>query len=240
MIWTPARLSGCVLGLDAGVGVTLTSGLVSAWQDLSGLWNSPVQATSGRRPSPGGSINGRPGITFAAGTGLDGPAALMVSASARTTIAAVQGGGVDDGLSGGAIIAMRNTGPGGVYWESYFLNSGSSMYGYSNGVGAGAFVNAAVIIAQTPHVVSHMTDGSLSAPPAFWIDGAGFSLSAPNVTADSNSGTFTVGNRSAYDDGFVGSIGGLWVWNRALSDNERKLVEQYLSNRFLIPIQAIT
>jgi hypothetical protein len=53
-----------ICDLDGDV-VTLTSGKVSAWQDQSGRSNTPVQATAGSRPSPGGSLNGHAGVVFA-------------------------------------------------------------------------------------------------------------------------------------------------------------------------------
>jgi hypothetical protein len=58
-IWTPRRFANCVQWLDADQGVTLTSGKVSQWSDLSGSGNHATQGTAGVRPllrhSPKGS-----------------------------------------------------------------------------------------------------------------------------------------------------------------------------------------
>ena len=65
-IWTPRRFANCVQWLDAGRGVTLTSGKVSQWDDLSGSGNHCTQGTAGIRPllrhGPRGSSVSLPGV----------------------------------------------------------------------------------------------------------------------------------------------------------------------------------
>jgi hypothetical protein len=64
--WTPARLPGLVLWLDASLGVTAGSdGAVSRWLDRSGLGNHALQPASQLSPrlAPAGT-NGRPLVAF--------------------------------------------------------------------------------------------------------------------------------------------------------------------------------
>lgn len=64
--WTPARLPGLVLWLDAGRITGLVDGdPVATWSDLSGLGNHATQATASKRPTYKVNIvNGRPVVRF--------------------------------------------------------------------------------------------------------------------------------------------------------------------------------
>ena len=66
--WDPRRLGSSLLGWwRADMGITLVSGVVSAWADQSGNGNHLVQATANRRPAYStahADWNGRPALTW--------------------------------------------------------------------------------------------------------------------------------------------------------------------------------
>jgi hypothetical protein len=64
-VWTPKALSGLVLWLDAAQLVTVTSGRVSAWGDLSGQNNNAGQGVISSRPTvETNAFGSHPGIAF--------------------------------------------------------------------------------------------------------------------------------------------------------------------------------
>jgi hypothetical protein len=66
--WTPRALGSSLLGWwRADMGITLVSGVVSAWADQSGNGNHLVQSTANRRPAYStahADWNGRPALTW--------------------------------------------------------------------------------------------------------------------------------------------------------------------------------
>jgi hypothetical protein len=222
IIHAPTELPGCVLWLDAAQGVTLVSGAVSQWADLSGANNHVTQATAGARPVVGVGQNGLPCVNF---DGTDDILNVTVSIPQPQTVFIVGkfgGSGTGTMLCGGGN-QMR-------FWR---VDAGAMNV-------AGASANTLALPASTPdvwHVHSFQLNGVAS---SYVQDNA--------VRVRGNAGVATatgvgVGGLTGFGapQYALCSVGEVIVFNRALTDGERASVERYLAKKWaLAPVRAIT
>lgn len=137
-------LGGCVLWLSANHGVTLASGAVSQWSDLSGAGNHATQATVNDRPTVAASaLNGQPAILFSgsATKALTHPLRLeppcTVAFVAQTDATSDYHGIACFGLDLGGVCFFATTASNGNQWGLYAnadAVSGASINTFKRGI----------------------------------------------------------------------------------------------------------
>lgn len=178
---------------DAGTGVTLTTGLVSAWTDRSTIGNAS-QATSGERPSvTTAAINYNDALTF---DGTNDNLDLIDRMSSAST-----------GVSAYAV--ARQTGTGNDTWGSIFNGQANGPLWTGGGYGLVALNSANT--SQGFYVRDYNTKGvlfSISSGVPFLTCGTWNGTSANNVEAFKNG---TSAGTTAYTPGSVGDNGSTWL-----------------------------
>ena len=224
--FSPTSITGLRLWMDATdtSSMTFSSGSnISQWRDKSGLGNHAT--ATGSPVLTGISINAYPAIVTASGQYFTGPTSvtgttLTVFAVAKTTrtlpnggldqrlVSLVNGANVDYGRAD-SVIALFNQGSGSSSITTWRLGS----------------VAGSVIATNTPFQVVSKYDGTNG---SIWEDGSLGGSSA-------SSGTFGItkygiGNQAnPTSENWIGSIGEVIIYNTALTDTQRQLVEGYLA-----------
>lgn len=255
-ISSPIDISDCSLWLDASDTKTLFQDATSFtpvsgdgspvgyWADKVG-GQDVVQSVSSARPTYRTSVlNGRPTVYFDGGDDLisrvtrtaTGPCTIFVacradSYSSETHAFAQVVGIVTYGDATGGI-----GGPGIVYNGVAGANGASGIaYLDGNAVGPTTSSNSNASILGLPRVITAVYTQESTTNSSLYINGfleknltaSGLSLSAANrlqIGARTGGG---INNRR-----MVGHIGECIIYNRALSDRERALVENYLSSKW--------
>lgn len=232
----PTRLSGCVLWLHAGAGVTEASGGVSQWDDQSGNSNNVVQSTEANRPNFTASstqIPGRPCLTFN-GTSdrlikdSSGVATMPSGSNVPVTVFAVV---VPTSVSGNRTyvswgrIASNNPG---LRLEN---SNATPRVTRQNDSGTSGTVTASNISNNVPHIYSAVFFGTTA---DFLYDGATGTVGGACNVGTATLDTFGIGarKRNASDQFWSGDIFEVIIYNRAVTRRERKLVERYLAHKY--------
>ena len=226
ILFSPTSITGLRLWMDATdtSSMTFSSGSnISQWRDKSGLSNHAT--ATGSPVLTGNSINAFPAIVTSSGQHFTGPTSvtgttLTVFAVAKTTrtlpnngldqrlVSLVNGANVDYGRAD-SVIALFNQGSGSSSITTWRLSS----------------VAGSVIATNTPFQVVSKYDGTNG---FIWEDGTSGGSSA-------SSGTFGItkygiGNQAnPTSENWNGSIGEVLIYNVALTDTQRQLVEGYLA-----------
>lgn len=226
ILFSPTSITGLRLWMDATdtSSMTFSSGSnISQWRDKSGLSNHAT--ATGSPVLTGNSINDYPAIVTSSGQHFTGPTSvtgttLTVFAVAKTTrtlpnngldqrlVSLVNGANVDYGRAD-SVIALFNQGSGSSSITTWRLSS----------------VAGSVIATNTPFQVVSKYDGTNG---FIWEDGSLGGSSA-------SSGTFGItkygiGNQAnPTSENWNGSIGEVLIYNTALTDTQRQLVEGYLA-----------
>jgi hypothetical protein len=225
--------SGLMLWLKADVGVTASASKVSQWADQSGGNRHAVQTTAANQPAlVPNAVKGLPAVSF---DGTDDFMSFTLAVNGLTAMTIALVSACDLNINGGTWGVERAP----VYWEQ-----------------TGEWGSVHLSPFQT-NVKFRFGTGQLSNLPSYARPvsiGNAFSLSisVKNGTTDS---LFVAGTQVASQSGklstinytsntgwlgrgrpnttyFPGKIAELLVYNRALTDTERKQVEQYLNGRF--------
>ena len=207
--------------------MTFSSGSnISQWRDKSGLGNHAT--ATGSPVLTGNSINAYPAIVTSSGQYFTGPTSvtgttLTVFAVAKTTrtlpnngldqrlVSLVNGANVDYGRTD-SVIAFFNQGSGSSSITTWRLSS----------------VAGSVIATNTPFQVVSKYDGTNG---YLWEDGSLGGSSA-------SSGTFGItkygiGNQAnPTSENWNGSIGEVLIYNTALTDTQRQIIEGYLASKW--------
>lgn len=232
--FSPSDIDGLQLWLRADMGVTLSSGSVSNWNDQSGIgdgYRDMVQLTSINQPvfnATNGNYNNQPTLDFTASNSQSlysvGNWSPTVSASYTVIII-----GNDAGTSGSNQYGWfgTNTEPG------PFMYLAESGYGYSiqNGISY------------------EFTEIYSSGIPSFaMIEFNSSGTDTFRLNADTPVATFGLTNNDIGTNGFcignggsvflTGSIAEVLVYNSILNDGDRIALEMYIASRYGISITA--
>jgi hypothetical protein len=223
--FNPKRLSGLSAWYDATVAssVTLTSGFVSQWSDLSGAGHHLSQSVEADRPGTG-TIGGKTAVDF------DGSNDYLSNAAAPSgwesgTIFFLHerdGGGNQNGY--GLTTAANNT----MYAS---INNVANEYRTGAGSNGSLARSGGTATAGTQRILTHTTDNSTA---GLRVSGAAVTGTTggflPNVV-----GTYLgVRNSSSLGLGLFwnGKVGEFIIYNRVLSASEITKVEQYLAAKW--------
>jgi hypothetical protein len=246
----PRDLSGLVLWLRADLGVTKDGGnKVSNWADQSGSSNDAAQGTAANQPTyVASSINSLPTISFDGSaspnndilitpnvdmTASPGVTCFIVAKDTTTTASVVLEKGPN-----------ANTNPGfGAYVND---NTTSALNnGWYSGSSVKAFKSSTTFPLTTPVIWCNTIDtASIGENEAGqFVNGAAIALSSyAGGTLETSGGfgnsPFYIGSRSTNVAPLVGEIAEIIVYNRLLSYQERRKIEEYLSKRYAISLET--
>lgn len=213
--WTPARESGLFLWLEADQGVTLVSGKVSAWADLSGAGNGCAQATPSERPpfvASDASYGGRPILSFANAQVLVGTAPINKVQPVTWYFVGETTGGTQTFVDG-----QTNR-------QAVFTISGAwNIY-------AGTLVAGSAPPTSTPLVLSAVFNGAGS---ALYQD----SSSTPVVSGDAGASSIDTYSLGGYFSGLnllIGKLGTVLGYSRAHTAGQRARIMQRLAGGYRI------
>jgi hypothetical protein len=227
--FNPKSIAGLAAWYDATVAssVTLASGFVSQWDDLSGGGLHLSQATEADRPSLG-TLGGKTAIDF------DGSNDFLRNAQAPASwlfgtyfIAFSQDTATNVGQTLITLNVAGQTYRMGLVWSALqeFRTQQISGTGSVSNVSGGSGVT------NTPRLITHTYDGTSSG--SLRLSGTSLTGSS-SVTASSDSGVI-VGIRRASNVSSLpmdGKVGELVIYNRVLSATEIARIERYLAAKW--------
>lgn len=237
-IATPATVSGLKLWLDAADTASITkngSNQVSQWNDKSGQANHLYQAVAGDKPLSGTRThNGKNVIDFITDDALASawPWASPVSYPLTVFLVANQDVAVPNvGAGFGVFIDGKEGATSGGYvcfasgWNNdYYIETGNGVY-----------VNWGTIPDTTnPKIFSLLFDDTPDTKnnSRVYIDGKLYG--GPGDAGDPAAALNNLSVGRWYADGIDGFIGEVILYQGALSDQDRKRVECYLSNKWAL------
>ena len=217
----PVPTAGLQVWMRADAGITLngTSSSVSAWSDQSGNGNDAAQASSGNMPTlTANSLNGLPSVHFDGSSGYLNLPNFASGFTAGEMFVVLRTGSYNGSTTAG-FIQMGNTSGTGASYPSggqVIDNFGSSSLYYTGTV--------PIDLTQW-----HLYD--VSSQPGGWVNRF-------NSVVNYISATNVVGFPTSPDIGlsgsnyFNGDIAEILIYNRTLSNRERREVQHYLANRY--------
>lgn len=230
----PAGVAGCSLWLDASdadgngyAGDDTTSGSLATWVDKSGNGVNFTQSTAGSRPTIQSNIvNGKRVIRF------DGSDDIMSNTvymgTTKSTIFAVAKGNASGGHN--RILHAGSSTDGIMFFGSY-LGNFAAFYG--NGSWNDTSANTRTISVTTDYrILSAVNDAGSTTTLAYpYVNG--LEQNAKTGTTTTYTGLLLGGyGGGQYWDGDIAEV---IVYNRALTDAERKKVENYLGEKYNLP-----
>ncbi|WP_109830714.1 T9SS type A sorting domain-containing protein [Reichenbachiella versicolor] len=214
----PAGISaGLKLWLAADQGVTDVSGDVSDWADISG--NANDATTPGTDPTIiASSLNYNPAINFtAAGNRVQGS---FTSGSDSLTVFIV--------ATDSSAAASGN-----VLFE---LDDTVTPLTFTDGAYGG--VSFSGDISKEEPLVITVTQPEGSGPASIYQNGGSFESSITPAAFSANTYSYALGENVGGGNGFTGIISEFIVYDSALSDTERNIVESYLAIKYALPISS--
>ncbi len=228
--FNPSDLSNLALWLRADTGVTITSGKVSGWNDISGNGIHNTQATASLRPSDSvvAELCNHHAVYFSGGNvSLNGTAAIPGFGTNSITVFVLVAGRTLNSVD----IAFMGTG---VSSTGFFMMSstpGNRFVIRSNGLTT-ASANGSAPGANYPfRVLTYKKDLNISSQT--YVNGqvSGTPGSAAAAAPFTNGGIYTLG-KANYGATFQGYIAEVIVYTRNLSSIEQQQVEQYIFDRY--------
>lgn len=254
-IESPDDISGLQVWLDAGQGVTETAGRVSSWADQSGNSHNATQGTAGLRPIRVLSeINGLPVIRF------DGANQERLDISAFQTFPSMRGSvfvvhrRVASSNDNGQIVGTWNgLGEANVKWDiswnedsfgegykyfSYYDNDYYDTFGMITNVTISPLVDAFYGWNGRFLIFSMIRDSNITVQ--VFHNGKPQNTNPHLVMGQPTSLPVYIGSNSFDVDGSLnGDIAEIIIYSRDLLDQERQMVEQYLSKKYNLNLYAI-
>ena len=222
-LWTPTQLTGLAMWFDASdvASLTIASGQVSEWRDLSVNGRHVTQADAARRPSSGSATqNGRNLVTFdGANDFLARSASVSVPAELTVAVVAKPSTGTEDYLfqmtnssnQQWAVISKYS----GLSYEFYRLGAARFTLGPPAATGLNA-----VVLTQDATQITSTVNGTPS--------GSATVASAPRTI-----GTVVVGAAELDGEGAAGTdMGEVVVSFTTLSTLDRQRLEGYLAHKW--------
>jgi len=222
------QIDGLVLWLDAGEGITHGSG-VSMWKDQSGNNNHATQVDTNMQPNYEVDVlNDLPVVRFDDYDYLEAPDDDSLDIVDAITIFTVTcpGSNVTQCIiaKDGLVTNYRS-------WNWHISETpGSSMRMRLNGVNP-VYVDGSTDLKETWHLGTGRYDGAIM---ELWFDGELESFKGASGTITATEEPVRIGLFSNGKYPFNGDIAEILVYNRALSDSEREMVENYLNAKYNI------
>lgn len=229
--FTPPDLPGLTRWFDAALGVTLVSGFVSEWADQSGNGEDATQSTASQRPTVVASgLNGHPvlrwpstgnvelevDLTFMAGSDFTVYSVMQRSSNKTTNY-------FTGNVSGGVTNASLHIG-----WSTNTLFK-FGFWGNDSNVTVPAFTSATPVIGQFTFSQTRGKEVQV------FEGGVSYTVDMPAQTTPLTS--VTSGRIGCAVGGtFFGDIAELLYWNRALTDAEEVVMNNYLANKYGITL----
>ena len=251
---TPKQLSGCILWLDAADASTLTTegaGYVRYWSDKS---NSGVVATGGGLTLANepllisNSLNNLPSIYFDGSDYFEIPNNAALQTQNEKTIFVVYKYTKVSNTNYGVLI-HRGTGDSNEEIRLAVVNSADWIY-FDIGAGAGPYIQPTGQTANIRDYAANIitataTRSAGSSTLKLYSNGKdmGGSTLSPTLTPSVGSFVTSIGKQiegASNVNFFTGFISEVIVYNRCLSDTERKQIEQYLGSKWAIPLSLTT
>ncbi len=223
--------SGLGLWLKAEAGVTLNGSGVSQWADQSGQGHNATQPTAAAQPTlVSGAINGRPAVSFNGSTDMQFP--LPVNGLSGMTMFLVNANGAS--FTGGAAnvynapIFWDATANWGTVYLSPFEDSVKWEFGTGQANNMPSYTRPATIgtAFTLTDVVKNGTTERLFVRGALVATQTG-KLAA--VAYTQSTGNLGVGYLNTHWNGKIAEV---LVYTVALSDTQRRQVEQYLKSKY--------
>lgn len=220
---TPASLPGLALWLDAQDSSTLqiSGGQITQWNDKSGNNFHATQATVARQPAATGSINGNTAVRFdATGAGDPNSDGLAVNDSLNLTARPYTAYIVDqywDTTVAGRTLQGRD--------GNWLIGKWGGRNAHFTGDWAGPF-GAQQPAAQNVAVVTEGVGGTYFS----YQTRNGVTVGHNNVAG--NPGRLGFGASGGFDETSRADVGEVIIFNRVLADNERRTMNNYLSQRW--------
>lgn len=227
--FNPKTISGLYAWWDATDASTLTiSTGVSAWKDKSGTGLTATQSTGAYQPltTSGGSavtIGGKQALLYDLGDQL--LAAASYTITAQSTFAVFRPESI---FSFARIVCQESDVANATYIQLLQPNNG--VYNVGSYIDGG--YRSAVSAAQNTNVIgeSHHS-GSAVQCVANGVAGASYA-----VSLNFSPTKIGIGNSAGGSNTFVGRIGEVLIWNRALTSTEITSVRKYLSSKWGIAV----
>ena len=251
---TPKQLSGCILWLDAADASTLTTegvGYVRYWSDKS---NSGVVATGGGLTLANepllisNSLNNLPSIYFDGTDYFEIPNNAALQTQNEKTIFVVYKYTKVSNTNYGVLI-QRGSGDANEEVRLAVVNSADWIY-FDIGAGAGPYIQPTGQTANIRDYAANIitataTRSAGSSTLKLYSNGKdmGGSTLSPTLTPSVGSFVTSIGKQiegASNVNFFTGFISEVIVYNRCLSDTERKQIEQYLGSKWAIPLSLTT
>jgi hypothetical protein len=251
---TPKQLSGCILWLDAADSSTLTTegvGYVRYWSDKS---TSGVVATGGgltlaNEPLlTSNALNGLSSIYFDGTDYFEIPNNSALQTQNEKTIFVVYKYTKVSNTNYGVLI-HRGTGDSNEEIRLAVVNSADWIY-FDIGAGAGPYIQPTGQTANIRDYAANIitataTRSAGSSTLKLYSNGKdmGGSTLSPTLTPSVGSFVTSIGKQiegASNVNFFTGFISEVIVYNRCLSDTERKQIEQYLGSKWAIPLSLTT
>lgn len=241
---SPIPQSGLALWLRADAGVTTgTSNKVSAWADQSGFHNDAAQSLSNRQPTLVDSvINGHPAVRFSGGQGM----AIADEASLRPENLTVFAVLKQRGFSAYQRLLCRVYYAGSTWTEPFFsyaigtIGQNASQFPRVSVTTGGVFqstVGQLAFDANKAHLLGWRYDGSSES-----VYREGFMVASGSASGPINYGAataVTLGMRNATmtSEFLQADVAELLFYQRSVSEEEQRLVESYLAQKYALNIE---
>ncbi len=217
----PAKLPGLRILLQADVGVTAdASGKVSVWQDQSGRGNNAAQLSSSNQPVlVANALNGRPVVRFtqASSQRLSLPN-VMSAATAGDAFVVVKASGYNDGKARGL-------------WT---FGASGSVYTHNEGTLYDDFgTNSLVPMGLPPTALNVFNLYNVTGTASKWVNrfnGAIYAQRYVNTVSFNSGPTIGLGLGLYFD----GDIAEVLIYDRALTDQERDAIGNYLATKYAL------
>lgn len=234
----PTKFSGCALWLAADRGITTVDGKVSAWADQSGNGRNASQSTVDYRPAYVASAQGsKPTVRFDGSNDYLTRANQLLFNEDFSVFVVASGNSVSSNQEK-YMVAIQ-------YHEYfYFGRSSWSPNNFSTYIGnvsavpfAPDFSNSMPNSGFAASVWGLVRQRNISA--SVYKNGIRYTSSSANyISGTTSSSTLCIGGNFSYSATtcWSGDISEIIIFNRALTDTERYLVELYLSRKYAIAL----
>ena len=220
----PTDIAGCVLWLDAADvdSLTLQSTDVQAWGDKSGNGNDVAQPRSYRQPTyVPDAINGKAVVAFDGADGLTSTATNLIGSGedyTKIVVARFNDLGIANNLCGSD----------GANGHAFYLASGSAPVVFHSGVFE--VTSTREVVPGRPYMLVGASDGTTASVHVDGRHGGSAAVTSNFVDEALQIGWHNGGN---FLDGDIAEV---IVFDRALTDSERRRIEVYLGEKYALDV----
>jgi len=237
--FSPLKIPGCALWLEADRGITLVDGLVSAWADQSGNGRHASQTTEGYRPAyVTNQFNGYPALLL---DGTDdcftvpalGTTSVVTTVAVRkvTRVSGEEGVLYSIELATDVVI--------GEFMGDGYAGTGNKLV-WATTTGCTPIKTVSVMDITNPHISTLQYDGvnrELTSSWVYRLDGAAQSLNgASSSFGIASSVQGYIGRYPTTTNNYKGYLVVLVVYKRLITATEIRLIELHYSRKYGIAL----